>query len=521
MRWGTFGFSIALLSLPSPSARAQLPASAQAQLQASAQALAALRIETAAAALQPLLPTHAAQPAVAFQRAMLAFYRGDYAQAVTWAKPLHRDASLPDLWRQMQQLWRATRDAVLDFEQYRSRDGRYWLRYAPGVDRVLVPYALDVLRRADAMLARTLGHQLPGPIRVEIYPSAAVLAQVSSLSEADIERTGTIALCKWNRLMLTSPRALLHGYPWRDTLAHELTHLVLSRATADKSPVWLQEGVAKLLERRWRTQPGALIEAGAWRLLQQAEAKQRLIPFRKLHPSIARLPSQRDAALAFAQVVTLMDVFVELGGPSALPQLVRRVHAGQDAQKAMAAISGLGWSALLARWRAHIRAHPSGGADASVPERRLLRGGDPLNAERQAVQAASAQRWLRLGDLLTARGHAPAAALEYAKAYRSVPADPTVASRYAATLLDRKQAAQALSVMQRARLHRPKHAPLLALTGLSQLALGQTKAARISLRQSLERNPFDPSVHCGLAQVVGTPAARAREQRYCHMLQRK
>ena len=54
---------------------------------------------------------------------------------------------------------------------------------------------------------------------------------MSPLTEDEIETTGTIALSKYNKLMVVSPRATLFGYPWMDTLAHEYTHLVVSRGS--------------------------------------------------------------------------------------------------------------------------------------------------------------------------------------------------------------------------------------------------------------------------------------------------
>ena len=59
-------------------------------------------------------------------------------------------------------------------------------------------------------------------------------------------------MARWGRVTLLSPRASRHGFPWQDTLAHELVHLALSRATRDFAPLWLQEGVAKRQEQRWR-----------------------------------------------------------------------------------------------------------------------------------------------------------------------------------------------------------------------------------------------------------------------------
>jgi hypothetical protein len=102
--------------------------------------------------------------------------------------------------------------------------------------------------------ARRPGLRAEIPIRVEFYRSPSDLAAVSSLSQAEVARTGTIALCKWARLMVTTPRALAYGYPWLDSINHELVHYAVSTLTRDRAPVWLQEG--------WRSSSSA---AGASR----------------------------------------------------------------------------------------------------------------------------------------------------------------------------------------------------------------------------------------------------------------
>ena len=56
-------------------------------------------------------------------------------------------------------------------------------------------------------------------------------------------------------LMVVSPRATIFGYPWMDTLAHEYTHLLVSRISHDTVPVWLQEGLARFEQSRWRSAP--------------------------------------------------------------------------------------------------------------------------------------------------------------------------------------------------------------------------------------------------------------------------
>src|SRR5690606_7928550 len=78
------------------------------------------------------------------------------------------------------------------------------------------------------------------------------LSAVSGLPLEAAETTGTVAVARWGRVTMVSPRAMQRGFPWADTLAHEITHLLISRATADRAPLWLQEGVAKREEQRWR-----------------------------------------------------------------------------------------------------------------------------------------------------------------------------------------------------------------------------------------------------------------------------
>ena len=75
---------------------------------------------------------------------------------------------------------------------------------------------------------------------------------MTGLPQKDAQTTGTVAVASWARDTLLSPRASQHGYSWRDTIAHELTHLAVTRATVDRAPLWLQEGVAKRQEIRWR-----------------------------------------------------------------------------------------------------------------------------------------------------------------------------------------------------------------------------------------------------------------------------
>ena len=91
----------------------------------------------------------------------------------------------------------------------------------------------------------------------------------SGIPPEAVRTTGVIALSKWSRLLITSPRATAGGYGWMDA-AHEYIHLVVSLRTKDKAPVWLQEGLAKYLENAWREDHGPYLSQQQQTLLAEA-----------------------------------------------------------------------------------------------------------------------------------------------------------------------------------------------------------------------------------------------------------
>ena len=115
---------------------------------------------------------------------------------------------------------------------------------------------------------------------------------MTGLPYESAQTTGTVAVAKWGRVTLLSPRASHHGYPWRDTVAHELTHLAVTRASRDRAPLWLQEGVAKREEIRWRD-PGPFDDRPPPEAVVQRGLELGLgVPLDKLGPSIAMLPER-------------------------------------------------------------------------------------------------------------------------------------------------------------------------------------------------------------------------------------
>ncbi|MGE0790212.1 MAG: tetratricopeptide repeat protein [Sandaracinaceae bacterium] len=492
-------------------------------LHGAASAMMELRLADARQTLERLAREYPEDPDVRFERALLRFYLGEYAGAVSDLDAvgdrgtLRSEADRAELTA----LIRATEAATRSFETARSPDGRYVVRYAPGPDAVLVPWALDAMAAADRAIGEELGVRVPGPIRLEIYPSAAGLADVSSLTVENIATSGTIALCKWDRLMVTSPRALVRGYPWMDTIGHELVHLFLTRASRDRAPVWFQEGVAKFLERRWRGEPPEVrLDPASEGLLHAAVEHDELLPFERLHPSIALLPSQEQAALAFAQVATFVEGFYHAHGRDGLQRAVTAMAHGDDAREALAEVAGSDWDDLERAWRVGLRSRPPPPTD---PPRMLtlrLASGEGAAEEASDVVVEEARRHLRLGDLLWDRQRPAAASVEYGRAHDAAPDDPIVASRFARAALDGGRPAEAVRALARFRERYPEHAPTWAVSGAAWLALGERGRARDALLEAIRLNPFDPAVSCDLAEATDVSAERVRARDACGLLRR-
>ena len=510
------------------------------------------RFQAARARLAELAAREPEAPEITYLEGYARFLEGDYAGAS--ASLTKTAAAAPDdvNVKELRTLARAAEDAVKDHKEARST--HFVVRY-PAEDAVLVPYALETLESAYAALADDLGFAAALPVRVEFYRSPTDLAAVSSLSAAEVERTGTIALCKWARLMVTTPRALSYGYPWLDSINHELVHYAVSELTHDRAPVWLQEGLAKFLEKRWREPAGGRLAPAMEHLLAKALRNGRLIGFDAMHPSMAKLPSAEDASLAFAEVATAVATLHAQGGMAALRTAIAAVADGADARRAVAQAAGGGWAEFERAWKGYmvglkLRTYP--GFD--LPTVHIRKGGAIASRRKPSedevattgLRASPSLRHLRLGNILLKRNRPRAAVLEYEKGAHEATLSrgrgggrgngangPDAAAaqwlfpvKLGRTYLALGQPDQALRAVDHARTTYPDLPWPNLIAGEALLAKGEPRAAVDAVRASLATNPFDPAVHCTLAEAYArlpdadrpSSPVIARERQFCKEL---
>ena len=488
-----------------------------------ARLLGAARIDEARAQIDELARRAPGSAEVRWLEAQLAFLAGDYPGALARLDGLD-DNAVDGAIGETRALITSSRDVTAGFEHVDSPGGHFTIYYPPGPDVVIAELAGEVLDAARATVGEDLGWYPTGKVRVELLARPADLARLSTLTEREIETTGTIALSKYEKLMVVSPRATILGYPWMDTLAHEYVHLVISHVSHDTVPVWMHEGLARFEQSRWRAAPsptGVVLSATDQQLLATALAKRRLISLDAMHPSMAKLPSQEAAALAYAEVYTLIGWLHGKLGYAGLRQILTAQRDGKSAQRAVSEALGKRWLQVEREWQAHLRGLDLGAGKAAGGRGgrriRFARGGaDDDNVGLDEVASAKAKKFARLGGMLRARGQGAAAAIEYEKALAAAGGhEPFVTGKLARTYVELGAHDKAIA-LARPLLALDEHDPTAAVTlGVALAAQGDHGGARAAFEQALRVSPFDPTVRCGLADTYAHlgDAARARRER--------
>lgn len=398
------------------------------------------------------------------------------------------------------------------------------VRTAPGMELILAEEALETLSASRTSYDRLFGGGPQHDIVLDIFPTATRFISASGLPPESVRTTGVIALSKWTRLLLTSPRALARGYAWKDTVAHEYIHLVVAYRTQNRAPVWLQEGLAKHLEGAWRGDMSGRLGAHTEALLAEAVRSGEFVPFEKFARSMAYLESGEEAALAFGQVATMVQLLLERAGPGALPRLMDRVAAGEDAMQVVAELSGeADFAAFRGAWVTWLAAQPLVAAHLAASPVVLDGGGDEAESDPLLADRPDLARFYRLGDLLREAGRPAAALVEYAKAGADAKSavSPLLLARQAECMEALKRPAEALRLVEEGLGLYPEHALLQKTRGRLLNAQGDPRALA-AYKAAHDVNPYDLDVQKALSSLyarAGRAAEAERHLRYARIIE--
>lgn len=358
------------------------------------------------------------------------------------------------------------------------------IRYQDDADRALTPLLVETVLKARTSLSKDLGVEWKRPMRITVVRDLLSLSAMTGLPYKAAQTTGTVAVAKWGRVTLLSPRASHHGYPFRDTLAHELTHLAIAMQTRDRAPLWLHEGVARRQEARWR-EPGIFDDRPSPEsiVLRGMELKLDLA-LDKLGPSIAMLPSADAATVAFAEVTSFIKYFVESSAPDALPRLLVALRTADSADEALKSVSGETLAQWDVKWRAQLAKRtkeplsPMFGLGAAPPG---------LGDSRERS---------RLAELLMGRNHAPEALVELDKIPTDMLGDPSLRYLRGRVLEASDNVKQAEALVEDPKQWMASYGPCWALRGRLARNRGDHPLADISFSEAMAHDPFGIEAAC-------------------------
>lgn len=452
------------------------------------------------AARAALAKADASNPEIALERARLAIYEGDCDGAsVILSDPqvakLDQDedrgheTGLGDIARGCARVTAAT---IVE----EDKAANVWVRFQDEADRALMPLIVDTIVKARDTLTHDFGVDWPKPTRVVVVRDLWSLSAMTGLPYESAATTGTVGIAKWGRVTLLSPRASQHGFAWRDTLAHELTHLAVTHASADRAPLWLQEGLAKREEQRWRG-PGPFDDRPSPESVVAYGMQKKLdLPLDKLGPSIAMLPSADQAMVAFAEVTSFVRYLANEAGTESVKKLLAALRARTPVEAAMTSTTGSDLKAWDAKWRAHL---------ATLGEKP-----PPALLAAESKEARGMREHVRLAELLIGRGHEHDAATELDYVGGALLSDPHV--RYLkARALEKESPEDAKKVLGEPAELYASYAPWWAIRGRFAVA-AHDPSAPVDFAEAISQDPFDIEAACEGGAKAGDPLCEAAKQ---------
>jgi tetratricopeptide (TPR) repeat protein len=440
--------------------------------------------------------------------AQVRFYQGRYDESLRQVEQALAVDSANDRRQALKLLAQQTRDRVAKFKRFES--DHFILSLDEEKDGILAPYALDTLEKSYRALSQALGYFPPVKVRVEIAPDAVAFNAISTLSRRDIEETGAVGICKFNKVMTISPRVLLQGYRWLDSLSHEYLHYVIVGLSDNKAPIWLHEGMARFYETLWRradkSQAAAdYLTPANQTLLAQALAKNNFVGFKKMEPSLIYLETPEQVQLAYAEAASAIDFLVHRKGDAAIRQVLSELKS-RSTPEAIEKTTAKPYASFEAEWKDFLKAKHLKEVEGSHVRRFKVVDGqkeDEVTVELKEIQSVVARNRTHIGDQLMERGRTAAATEEYRRALQASPGSPIILNKLARVLIREARYQEALPHLKKAQDIDPDSVGTYVQLGRLHHASKDFAAAKADLEEALQINPFNPEIHRLLSETYG------------------
>jgi tetratricopeptide (TPR) repeat protein len=259
-------------------------------------------------------------------------------------------------------------------------------------------------------------------------------------------------------------------------------------------------------------------------LLGSRVRKNTLVPFEKMHPSMALLPTAEDAATAFSEVFFAIHLIHHEHGDDSLARLLDLMAKGSTDRAAVEAVTKKKWPEFEKSWMAHLRKQPfpkelippgsNEKKELAENQSSKKKGREVSFGDFAEVAEVDARKAAHLGELFRERNRMAAASEAYARAYKAVgDRYESVSNKYALTLLELKKYDEAERVLVGSLLMHPGSASTNVHLGRIRLRQKAWDKAKLAYLDAVAVNPFDPEVQVALFATAQATADGALQKR--------
>ncbi len=375
------------------------------------------------------------------------------------------------------------------FKRYESRN--FIIFYRDEKEEVYLPYLSEGLEDGLERLSKIFGFEPNEKIRVEILDKQNYLEDLTALPSEAIEKTNTIAVTKFNKIMMSSPRTQIEGYDYIGTAVHELIHFMISTVTYERTPVWIHESLARYFDN-YSPQRLPELRPDTLSLLKKRYENKNLITFDQIHPSMALLPSQEDTAVAFAEVFLVSEFLFKRYGEAFVKSLLKMLKEKRSIDYIF---NEFGYHSFKGFEDEFFRYLSKRIEKVHTGEHLYYKTTSKKTKKTEYMGDAIAMKYVKLGDLLFLENHYEAAYKEYEKASRSEPVNPHIENRKAFALINAKRFKEASEILEKITEVYPDYYSTFVNLARSYIAIKDYSKALKSLDRAIRINPFDKEIH--------------------------
>ena len=434
-----------------------------------------------------------------FLKARVEFLKGNHTNAV---KILKQVADSHSEVRAFKNLVYTTHEETKLFITKESKHFIY--RFKKGPDEILVHYAAKVLEKSYEVLGNLFDYYPKEKVLIEFYPNKESFSKISPLTLKDITTSGTVALCKYNRIMIISPGSLIRGYNWMDTLSHEYIHYIISKKSHNNLPLWMHEGIAKYFEARWRNEKLYLTPIMET-MLASGLKKNYLIKLDEMMPSLAKLKTPEDVQLAYAEVSSMIEYLIQNYGDEVISNLLKKLAKNYPFDLAVVSILGTNLNIFQDNWENFVREknlQTIPGLKAPGIEFKTDQSTNEQKKQYSAIENQKSRDHALLGDILKSKEFYKAAIIEYQRAISEYQGfSPILINKLAKTHFITKEFNKAETILRKSLHYYPMFHSTLVSMGELYFNTGNIEKSRNFYEQAIQINPFNPFVHMRLVAI--------------------